>query len=485
MDELRKKTVTGSFWALFERFGYLGIQFISNIVLARLLMPDDFGTIGLLTIFTSLSYVLIDSGLSSALIQKKSVTETDKSTVFFTNLVLAIVVYVIIFATAPLIARYFHNQSITVLLRVIELMVLIDAFAAIQSTCLTRDMDFKELAKYKIISIVIAVSVSIILALSGFGVWSLVIQYLLYSVCRAALLWYHTKWRPELSFSKQSFKSLFGFGSKLLISQYIAAIYDQLQSILIGRKFSAGNLGYYTQAKLLMQIPVDSLARVVNNVSFPAYSVMQNERDKLKMMVQQNLILLVFLNTPLMFYLSVVAKPLLVFLYSEKWLESVPYFQFLCIGYGLFSIIHNCSLTALKSVGRTDYVLRLEVIKKVFGVTFVLCGMNLFGIWGLMYGLALNSFIELFLNGYYLKKEIDYGTLEQIRDFIPSLLLSLVAATVTFFFVKFIFIDNNFIVIILSSIVFFSLYLIGAYLMKMEALSMARKVVITMLKKDK
>lgn len=480
MDELREKTVTGSFWVLLERFGYLGIQFISNIVLSRLLMPDDFGTIGILIVFTTLSYVLIDSGLSTALIQKKNISEEDKSTVFFTNLALAVIVYVLIFLTAPFIANYFHNPGIKNLLRVIELIVVIDAFSAIQSTTLTRDMDFKTLSVYKIISIVIAVIVSIILAYSGWGVWALVVQYLLFSLCRALLLWLRTKWRPIVAFSKQSFKSLFGYGSKLLISQYIAVLYDQLQPILIGRKFTASDLGYYTQGRQLMQIPVDSLARVVNHASFPAYSKLQNERTQLKLMVRQNLLVLVFLNTPLMFYLSTVAKPLLVFLYSEKWLNSVPYFQFLCIGYGLFSIIHNTSLTALKSVGRSDYVLRLEIIKKILGVFLLLGGLHFLGIWGLMYGLAINSFIEIFLNGYYLKKEINYGSLDQIKDLLPSILLSVIASIVIYLFMRYVPITSNFLNLFITFIIFSLIYLIGAYLMKLDALVMAKKVVVSM-----
>lgn len=477
MDELRKKTVTGSFWTVIERFGYLGIQFISNLVLARLLIPDDFGTIGILIIFTSLSNVLIDSGLSSALIQKKDISEDDKSTVFFTNLALAIVVYFIFFFSAPLIAKYFHNPQITGLLRVIELMVVIDAFAAIQNTTLTRDMDFKALALYKIISIIVAVTISIFLAYIGIGVWALVIQYLLFSLCRAFLLWLRTKWRPLFTYSKHSFNSLFGFGSKLLISNSIATLYDQFQSVLIGRHYSETNLGYYTQAKLLMQIPVDSLARVVNNVSFPAYSKMQNERKELKVMVRQNLLFLVFLNTPLMFYLSTLAKPLLVFLYSDKWLGSVPYFQFLCLGYGLFSIIHNCNLTALKSVGRSDYVLKLEIIKKVIGFFLLLCGMHFWGIWGLMYGLAINSFIELFLNGFYLKKEIDYGSLDQIKDFLPPLFLSVISSFVVYLYLQYVPITSNILNLIISFFVFATLYLLGAYLMKLEALNIAKIVV--------
>ncbi len=485
MDELRKKTVTGSFWTLFERFGYLGIQFVSNLVLARLLMPSDFGTIGILIVFTTLSNVLIDSGLSSALVQKKSISEEDKSTVFFTNLAIALTVYVIIFFSAPLVAQYFHNPEIAKLLRVIELMVVIDAFAAIQNTTLSREMDFKTLAKYKIISIIIAVAVSIALAFAGWGVWALVVQYLLFSLCRALLLWLRTKWRPAIAFSKQSFKALFGFGSKLLLSRFIAELYNQFQSILIGRYFTAKDLGYYTQARQLMQIPVDSLSRVVNNVSFPAYSRLQDERKQLKLMVRQNLLVLVFVNTPLMFYLSTVAKPLLVFLYSDKWLESVPYFQFLCLGFGLLLIIHECSLTALKAVGRTDYVLRLEIIKKILGVGLLVAGLHFFGIKGIMYGLAINSFIELFLNGYYLKKEIDYGPWDQFRDLLPPLFLSLISAFATYMFLRFVPIASDFLNIVFTFVIFASLYLVGAYLIKLESLNMVKKVVMTTVLKKK
>lgn len=485
MDELGKKTVTGSLWVLFERFGYLGIQFVSNLVFARLLMPDDFGTIGVLMVFTTLSNVLIDSGLSSALIQKKNISEKDKSTVFFTNLVLAILVYLVIYCTAPLIARYFNSPKIVSLMRVIELMVIIDAFAAIQNTMLTRDMNFKALAIYKIISIVIAVVVSMCLAYAGMGVWSLVVQYLLFSLCRALLLWLRTKWRPRFVFSKFSFKSLFSYGSKLLLSHFLVELYGQFQSILIGRHFTAKDLGYYTQAKQLQHIPAESLSRIVNNVSFPALAKLQDDRKKMKVMMRQNLMILIFLNTPLMFYLSTVAKPLIVFLYSDKWLESVPYFQFLCLGFGLLSIVHNCSLTALKSAGRTDYVLKLEIIKKILGVSLLLCGMHFFDIWGLMYGLAINSFIELFLNGYCVKKEIGYGPWDQIKDLLLPIILSLIASSATYFYLLYVPIKSNFLNIIITLVIFTSLYLFGAYITKLESFHWAKKLVAGIIQKKK
>lgn len=484
MDELRGKTVVGSYWALLERFGYLGIQFISNLVMARLLMPDDFGTVGILTIFTSLSYLLIDCGLSVALIQKQIVTEEDKSTVFFSNLAITFLTYAIVYLTAPLIAEFFHNSEITYLLRAIELVIIFDAFASVQNITLRRDMNFKALTGYKIESIIIAVIVSLVLAYAGWGVWALVIQYLLFSFCRSFLLCVRSKWKPIWTFSRQSLKSVFDYSLNLFAASSIASLYDQLQTILLGRLLSTKDMGYYSQASLLMRIPVDSMARVVNDVSFPAYSKIQNNRSKLKSMARQNLSVLVFINTPLMFYLSTFADPLLVFLYSDKWLGAIPYFQFLCVGCGVLSIIHNSSTTVLKSVGRADYILRLEVIKRVLGVCLIFFGMHFFGIWGILYSLAFNIVIELFLNGYYLKNEIGYGAWEQIKELFPPLLLSIVASFVTRLFFNYVSIPSLFLSLLLSFAFFSLLYFSGAYFMKINALKIINTAVRTIVRNE-
>ena len=346
-------------------------------------MPDDFGVIGILLIFTSLSTVLVDGGLASALIQKKVIDDKDSSTMFFTNLGLAIIVYFLIFIFSPLIATYFKNPEIALLLRVIELIVIIDAFSAVQTAILSREMKFNLLAKYKIVAILIAVIVSIPCVFLGLGVWSLVIQYVVYSLIRAILLWARSNWRPAFVYSKESFSSLFGYGSKLLLAQFISELYVNFQSIIIGRKFLAKDLGFYTQAKQLQQVPVQSLSNVVNSVSFPAFSKLQDDKESLRIMVRQNLKGLVFINTPLMFYLSVAATPLLVFLYSAKWLQSVPYFQFLCLGFGVLLIIHQCTLTTLRALGRSDYVLKLEIIKKILGITLLLVCTH-FGVSGVL-----------------------------------------------------------------------------------------------------
>ncbi len=486
MSNLKQKTITGSFWSLIERFGYLGIQFTSNLVLARLLMPSDFGTVGVLIVFTTLSEVLINSGLSQALIQKKEISSTDISTVFYTNLGLSIIVYLLIFFSAPLAAIYFKNPALTTLLRVIELMVVIDAFATIQNTLLIKSMNFKKITLIRIVSILIAVIISIICALYGLGVWALVIQYLIYSTLRALILWVMSNWKPLLEYSVDSFKTLFGYGSKLLLSSFVAEFYNNFQAILIGRHFPARELGLYTQARQLQQIPVDSLSRVVNQVSFPAYSQLQDSKSELVDMLRKNIKVLVFVNTPLMVLLAIIAKPLLIFLYSMKWVDSVPYFQFLCLGFGILLIVHQCSLTALKAVGHTDYVLRLEIIKKITGIILLITGIIYLGIWGIMTALTINSVIELFLNGYYLKKCIGYGTRGEIMDFLPSFLVSVCCAVPTYFLSTVLLADALPVInVIISVAAFGTLYVLLSYFFKVDALRMFKGVITGMILKKR
>ena len=466
-NELKKKTVISSIWSLFERFGYLTCQFLSNLVLARLLSPDDFGTIGLLMVFFVLSNVFIDSGLSSAIIQKANVSEEDKSTVFLTNLALALFVYVLIFFAAPYVALYFKIPELKTLLRVLELMVVIDAFCSIQNAILAREMNFKRLTIIKLVSILVASSVAIALAYVGFGIWALVVQYLLNSFIRTTITWICAKWYPSLVFRKESFKTLFGYGSKLLLSSFVAELYVNLQQLLIGRYYTPSDLGYYSQARQLQNIPTGTITRVINGVAFPAYAKLQNKRDDLQIMFRQNIKLVAFINTPLMVLLSVIAFPLLIVLYSEKWVGSVEYFQFLCLAFGILLAMHECTLSALKAVGRSDYVLRLEIIKKILGISLIFIGMHFWGIWGILYALGLNSIIELFLNGHFLNKELNYSGLGILKDILPSIVISFISGAVSYLFLLyFLPIGGNLLTIVTTSSLFIIVYFFCAWLMK-------------------
>lgn len=486
MDSLRKKTLVGSIWMMVERFGYLTIQFVSNLVLARLLMPEDFGAIGIMMVFITLSNVFIDSGFSASLIQKKEITEKDKSTVFFTNLMLSIVVYTVLFISSPWIADYFHIEQLRSLFRVLGVVLLIDAFCAIQNTILTREMNFKRLTQIKLVSIVMAASIAIYLAYTGLGIWALIVQYILYSSIRTTITWIAAKWRPIMAFSKESFRTLFGYGSKLLLSTFVAELYVNFQQILIGRFYTPTDLGYYSQARQFQQIPTGTISQVINSVAFPAYAKLQNDREKLREMFRQNVRLVAFFNTPLMVLLAVIARPLIILLYSSKWVGSIAYFQFLCIGFGILLAVHQCSLSVLKAVGRSDYVLKLEIIKKILGVLFIVIGISVWGIWGILYALALNSFIEIFLNGYCLGKELHYNGFNQLVDMMPSLIASLISGGISYYLLMTIFCSVNVLIAVLViTLIFVSCYLLCGWVGGLYGFTVLKKGFITILSKLK
>lgn len=479
----QSKTLVGSIWSMIERFGYLGIQFVSNIVLSRLLSPNDFGTIGILLIFTSLSLVIIDSGFGVALIQKKDANDRDFSTVFYINVSLSIVVYIIIFILSPFIADYFSIPSLTSLIRVIELMVVVNAFGVVHNAILVRNIDIRKVALIKIAAIFISVIISIVCAILGMGVWALCVQNLSFSILRVILLWLVSKWRPSFTLiSKDSFSKLWSFGSKLLCQQLLSEFYENFQSILIGKNFPPKDLGYFTQAKQLQQIPAHTLSSIVTSVSFPVYSQFQDDRLNLRSYFRKNMQILMSINTPMMFLLCAIAEPLFIFLYSSKWVLSVPYFQALCIGHGVFLIIHQSNIAALKAVGRSDYVLKLEIMKKISGFTLLILGMKYWGIWGIIIGFILNSVLELFLNTYYLSKEIDYTLKHQLIDLCPSCVLSIIASIGPFLLLKLTI--SPFLKILLGSAAFGIIYLLGAYIIKYSVfVSLINKLITLCLQK--
>lgn len=466
MDKLQKQTLLGTIWVAVGRFGYMITQFISNLVLARLLTPTDFGTIAILMVFVVFSNVLIDSGFSASLIQKKEINDIDKSTVFFTNLLIALSVYVLLFVTAPLIADYFNMPDLPVYLRVLELMVVIDAVCAIQNTLLHREMNFKRVTKISLSSIIIAAIIAILLAFCGFGIWALIIQHIMYSLIRTSLTWMFSNWHPKCGFSKESFKTLFGYGSKLLISRVIATLYENLQQVIIGHYYTPSDLGYYSQARQFQQIPTGMVSHAIDSASFPVYSKLQDDRKALESLFRKNIKLVSFVNTPLMVLLAIIAHPLIVFLYSSKWIGSIPYFQFLCIAFGIVLAIHQCSLCVIKAMGRSDYILKLEIIKKVIGITFIFIGNAVWGLWGILYGFALNAIIEIFLNGYFVNKEIGYGSNKLLLDILPSVLVATLTGGISYGVSLLINYKPEIIVILIISIVFIIIYVAVSYVFK-------------------
>jgi len=428
MSDLKSKTIKGVFWSFVEKFGSQFILLISQIILARLLEPRDFGLLGMLAIFIAVSQAFIDSGFDNALIQKKNADQTDFSTVFFFNISIGIVLYLILFFAAPLIADFFRSPQLVDLTRVVCLILVINSFGLIQFVKFKIDMNFKAIAQVVVAANILSAILGVSLALLNFGVWALAAQVMGIYVFRTLLFWIRSSWRPSMVFSIKSFKGLFNFGSKLLLSGLISQTFENIYLLVIGRMFSATALGFYDQAKKFQQVPVATLAQVVGNVTFPAFSKIQDEDERLRMGFRKLIKLLVFINFPLMIGLAVMAEPLFSIVLGEKWMPSVPYFQLLCIA-GMIYTLHSSNLNILKVKGRSDLFLYLEIIKKVFVVLAIVIGLQ-WGIMGLIIGQIVTSFISFFINAYYTGKLISYSTINQIKDVSQTFLITLVTAAV-------------------------------------------------------
>ena len=428
MSELKSQTIRGVFWSFIEKFGSQFILLISQIVLARLLDPRDFGLLGMLAIFIAISQAFIDSGFDNALIQKKDANQTDYSTVFFFNISIGVVLYLILFFTAPLIADFFRSPELVQLTRVVCLILVVNSFGLIQFVKFKIEMNFKAIAQVVVIANLLSAALGIVLALLNFGVWALAAQVIGIYFFRSILFWVKSTWRPSMVFSIKSFKGLFNFGSKLLLSGLISQTFENIYLLVIGRMFSATALGFYDQAKKFQQVPVATLAQVVGNVTFPAFSKIQDENEKLRLGFRKLIKLLFFINFPLMIGLAVMADPLLVVVLGDKWEPSVPYFQLLCIA-GMIYTLHSSNLNILKVKGRSDLFLYLEIIKKAIVVLAIIIGLK-WGIIGLIIGQIFTSFISFFINAFYTGKLISYTISNQLKDVSQTFYITIVTAAV-------------------------------------------------------
>ncbi|RUT77868.1 MOP flippase family protein [Ancylomarina longa] len=428
MSELKSQTIKGVFWSFLEKFGSQFILLISQIVLARILEPRDFGLLGMIAIFIAVSQAFIDSGFDNALIQKKDVNQTDFSTVFYFNISIGFALYIILFFAAPAIADFFRAPQLVNLTRVVCLILIVNSFGLIQFVKFKIEMNFKAIAQVVVIANILSAIVGIGMALLDFGVWALAGQIIGIYTFRTILFWIKSEWRPSFVFSLESFKSLFNFGSKLLLSGLISQTFENIYLLVIGRMFSATALGFYAQARKLQQVPVATLAQVVGNVTFPAFSKIQDENERLRVGFRKLIKLLVFINFPLMIGLAIIAKPLLVLILGVKWLPSVPYFQLLCIA-GMIYTLHASNLNILKVKGRSDLFLYLEIIKKGIVVIAIVIGLN-WGIIGLVVGQICTSFISFFINAFYTGKLIAYTIPQQLKDVSQTFIITLIMAAV-------------------------------------------------------
>ena len=430
-ESLKQQTAKGFLWSGIERFSIQGLRFILGLVLARLLLPADYGLIGMLTIFLAISQTFIDSGFTRALIQKKDRDETDYSTAFFFNIGVGIFFYLLLFIGAPYIAKFYDTPELTRLTRFIGINVFINSLAIVQRAKFTINVDFKTQSKASISAVLIGGFVGIAMAYKGYGVWSLVTQSLLRNGLQTIFLWILSKWKPQLVFSKASFRQLFSFGSKLLIASLLETIYRNIYLIIIGKLFSAQDLGYYTRAKQFQQFPSENITGIINRVTFPVLSSIQDEEEKLVNAYKKFIKLATFIIFPLMIGMAAVAEPMIRLVLTEKWIQTVPLLQLLCFA-GMLYPVHAINLGIINVKGRSDIFLKLEIIKKIITTVIILVTFS-FGIKAMVIGQIAISFLSLFINTYYSKRFVDYGLLAQLKDMFPTLLISLFMASIVFF----------------------------------------------------
>ena len=428
---LKQKTVSGLLWSFVDTMAGQGITFVVGIILARLLTPREFGLIGMITVFIAVSESFINSGFSSALIRKKDCTDTDFSTVFFFNLAAGILFFLLLFFSAPAISGFFNEPELTAILQVLGIVLIIDSLTLIQRTILTKRIDFKLQARISVIASIGSGVVAITMAFYGFGVWALVAQRIVKQGLNSLFLWMWNRWRPLLVFSKESFKELFGFGSKLLVGGLIDTIYRNVYYLIIGKFFSAQELGFYTKADDFQRLPSQNINAIISRVSYPILSIIQSDIPRLKNNYRKLIRTIMFITFILMMGMAAVAEPLIHTLIGAKWEPAIIYLQMLCF-VGMMYPLHALNLNMLLVLGRSDLLLKLEVIKKIIAIPTIVIGV-FFGIKMMIVGMIVNTLIAYYLNSYWSGVKIGYSFKHQVKDILPSFFLALSMGVIVYF----------------------------------------------------
>lgn len=471
-DNLKQRAVSGVAWSSFHKFSIVFLGFISGIVLARLLTPHDYGVIGMLTIFLSLSNTLIDGGFGSALIQKKNPTNEDYSTILYWNIGFSIFLYGVLYIGAPFIARFYNLTLLTDVLRVQGLIIIINAARIVQRTQLRKQLMFKKIAIINCSANAVALLVTIYLAWKKWGVWALVFQQLLVGVLTTLLYWFTSKWKPLWAFSKQSFKELFNFGGFILLSNLFNTFCNNIQGLLIGKVFNASILGYYTKAQRTESYSSTLISSVLDQVSYPVLSEAQNDKSRMIRVLRQFVGTSAFITFPLMMLLILLAKPIFLFLYSERWISSVPYFQILCLA-GIAVCLQNVNYYAVAALGKSKVLLRWTFIKRLLGLLLIVIGLLLYGMYGLLIGSVIASWTIYIINAYLASKYVGYTLRLQFFDLLPIIVISLIAFVVSYS-IEYVSIKIIFIKYIIQFVIFVGVYISISSFLKIKSLDDAK-----------
>lgn len=475
----KSKVLSSLIWKLLERSGTQGIQFLVQIVLARILLPTDYGTISLISIFIAIANVFVQSGFNTALVQKKDTSEQDFSSVFYLSLFIATLLYIMIFFTAPYIARFYNILELKPVLRILSITLFFGAFNSIQNAVIAKRMQFKKLFFSSLGSIILSGITGIILAYVGFGVWALVIQQLVNQLSVIIILWFTVKWRPQLVFSVKRIKELFSYGWKLLISSLIDTIDKNLRSLIVGKIYNPSMLGYYNRGDQFPQLIVSNINGSIQSVMLPTLSSEQENKKRVKELVRRSIVTSSFLLFPIMIGLAVVGEPLIKIILTDKWLPCVPFMQVFCLSYALWPI-HTANLQAINALGRSDIFLKLEIIKKIIGIIILIISM-FFGVYAIAIGTLINGIIATFINAYPNLQLLNYSYKEQVKDITPSLLLSIFMGLIVYSILFFKL--SPYLTLILQILIGVFVYIGMAKAFKLECFSYLLNTIRLMLKK--
>jgi O-antigen/teichoic acid export membrane protein len=430
-DNSKRKIINALSWSFIESIVMRGIQFIIGVILARLLFPEQFGLIGMLLIFIALARTFAESGFGAALIQKRDATQIDICSIFYFNLFVGLMAAGLLILAAPWIARFYNQPVLTPLMRVLSLTIVINSFAMIQENLLYREINFKAQTLISLIAGLLSGGVGIGFALAGFGVWSLAIQQVSVSFFRAVCLWVVSPWRPAAVFSLDALRKMFGFSSRLLFTGLLNQVFDNIYYLVIGKLFSAGDLGRFTRARTFQDLPSQTLADVVGRVAFPVFSRCQDDSARLKRGLKKISTAMAMLNFPLMIGLAATAHPFVMVLLGQKWTGCVPYLQSFC-ALGLMYPLFAMNLKLLESKGRSDLTLRLQVINRILTVVGILITWR-WGISAMILGLTVAQAVSFYFNCVLVEDLIDYSPMEYLRDLAPYFMIATLMGVIVFF----------------------------------------------------
>ena len=429
-QSLKQKTVKGVGWSFADNIANQGVTFLVSLVLARLITPEEYGLIGIITIFIAVFNSIVDSGFSNALIRKNDIKEIDYSTVFITNMVLSVVLFIVFFFLAEPIADFFSQPLLKPLTQVMGSIVIINAFAIVQRTILTKNIDFKTQTKASVISSVVSGIVGMAMAFMGYGVWSLVGQQLSRAFLYTSSLWLYNHWLPRMRFSWNSFRELFGFGWKLMVSALIDTIWREIYQVVIGKCYTAAALGQYTRAQQFGSVFSSNLNTVIQRVSYPVLSSMQDDKLRMKEGYRRVIKITMLVTFVLMLGLAAIAQPMILVLVGDQWLIAADLLPVICFNMMLYPL-HSLNLNMLQVEGRSDLFLKLDIIKKVIAVLHLLMGFFI-SIYWMLWGSVITGFFAYYLNSYYSGKLLNYSIVSQIKDILPSFGVSVVMAVITY-----------------------------------------------------